>query len=104
MIKTVAPIFLLFVSVTGLVRAVNKLTQKVYLVSSLAPDQLARVNALALGAIPLPSAVLLHQHGLVRGSIPFVYNTDRFVGSKQVGQHVYKPAGNFNASNNMNEE
>lgn len=77
----------------GIVRAVNKTTNDIYLVSSVGLQDLANVNALALSAIPLPSAVLLNQHSLVRGHVPFVYNTDDFVGSKQVAQHVYKVQG-----------
>lgn len=78
---------------SGIVRAVNKLTNDVYLVSSVGLQDLVNVNALAFSAIPLPSAVLLNQHSLVRGYVPFVYNTDNFVGSKQVAQHVYKVQG-----------
>lgn len=71
-----------------------------YLVSSVSAEDLKQVNALAIGTIPLPSAVLLHQHNMVRGSVPFVYNTDSFVGSKRVARHVYKPEGSFRASHN----
>lgn len=74
-----------------MVRAVDKLLGKVYLLSSITAEELVNVNSLALCAIPLPSAVLLNQHSLVRGAVPFVYNSDGFVGSKQIAQHVYKP-------------
>lgn len=56
--------------------------------------ELSNVNALAIGAIPLPSAVFLNQHSQVRGSVPYVYNTDNFVGSKQVAHHIFRSEGN----------
>lgn len=80
-------------SYIGLVRAVDRASNSIYQVSSVDSSDLAQINALAICAIPLPSAVLLHQHSLVRGSVPFVYNTDSFHGSKQVVQRVYKPQG-----------
>lgn len=83
----------------GIVRAVDKISGKIFLVSSVDGCDLKDVNALAICAIPLPSAVLLNQHSLVRGTVPFVYNTDSFVGSKQVAQRVYKPQGHHKSSN-----
>lgn len=64
------------------------------MLSSIPIEELAKVNVLAIGAIPLPSAVLLNQHGQVRGTVPYVYNSDGFVGSKQVAQHIFRSEKN----------
>lgn len=78
----------------GIVRAVDSITKKLYLVSAIPLNELCHVNALVLAAIPLPSAVFLNQHSQIRGTVPYVYNTDNFVGSKQVAQHFYRSETN----------
>ncbi|XP_031618492.1 polynucleotide 5'-hydroxyl-kinase NOL9 [Contarinia nasturtii] len=74
----------------GIVRSVDASTNKVYLISTIPLDELRMVNVLAIGAIPLPSAVFLNQHSQIRGAVPYVYNSDKFVGSKQVAQHIFR--------------
>lgn len=54
------------------------------------------MNVLAIGAIPLPSAVFLNQHRQICGAVAYVYNSDRFVGSKQVVQHIFRAESNRN--------
>lgn len=88
----------LFSSNPGIVRGIDLTTEKLYLLSSIPFEELQNVNVLAIGAIPLPTAVLLNQHTHIRGTIPYVYNTDSFVGSKQVSQHIRR--SNKNTINN----
>lgn len=77
----------------GIVRSVDAQTDKLYLIPAIPSDELQNVNVLAIGAIPLPSAIFLNQHSQIRGSVPYVYNSDKFVGSKQVVHHIYRPEG-----------
>lgn len=79
-----------FSSASGIVRSVDASTNKVYLISTIPLAELKTVNVLAIGAIPLPSAVFLNQHSQIRGAVPYVYNSDKFVGSKQVAQHIFR--------------
>lgn len=75
---------------TGIVRSVDHSTNKLYLLSTIPLTELRNVNVLAIGAIPLPSAVFLNQHSQIRGSVPYVYNSDKFIGSKQVAKHIFR--------------
>lgn len=78
----------------GIVRSVDVSTNKIYLLSTIPLNELCNVNALAIGAIPLPSAIFLNQHSQIHGTVPYVYNTDMFVGSKQVAQHIFRSETN----------
>lgn len=75
---------------SGIVRSVDAQTNKLYLISTISLADLCVVNVLAICAIPLPSAVYLNQHIQIRGEVPFVYNSNNFVGSKQVAQHIFR--------------
>lgn len=76
---------------SGIVRAVDVIANKLYLLSSIPLADLHHVDTLAVCAIPLHSSVLLNQHSAVKGFVPYVYNTDDFIGSKQVAQHIFRP-------------
>lgn len=83
-------------SISGIVRSVDATTNKLYLLSTIPLTELCSVNVLAIGAIPLPTAVFLNQHSQIRGAVPYVYNSDRFVGSKQVAHHIFRAESNRN--------
>lgn len=74
----------------GIVRSVDAETNKLYLLSTIPLNELQNVNVLSIGVIPLPSAVFLNQHLQIRGAVPYVYNSNNFVGSKQVVQHIFR--------------
>lgn len=80
----------------GIVRSVDISTKKIYLLSTIPMNELRDVNTLAIGTIPLPSAVFLNQHSQIHGSVPYVYNSDDFIGSKQVVQHIFRAETNQN--------
>lgn len=80
----------------GIVRSVDAQTRKLYLLSTISLAEMQHVNVLAIGAIPLPSAVFLNQHMQVRGAVPYVYNSDNFIGSKQVAQHIFRAESKSN--------
>lgn len=94
-IKT-ASLSITFYFISGIVRSVDIHTNKLYLLSTIPIDELRHVNVLAIGAIPLPSAVFLNQHSQIRGAVPFVYNSDNFVGSKQVARHIFRAESKSN--------
>lgn len=89
-------IFFLHNFVSGIVRSVDAQTKKLYLLSTIPLAEMQHVNVLAIGAIPLPSAVFLNQHMQVRGAVPYVYNSDNFIGSKQVAQHIFRAESKSN--------
>lgn len=76
---------------SGIVRAVDVDADKVYLLSSIPPEELQHVNTLAVCNIPLPTSLVLNQSSRVKGAAPYVYNTDAFVGSKQIVPISYRP-------------
>lgn len=79
---------------SGIVRSVDKTTEKLYVVATIPLAEMSAVNALAIGGIALPSAILLNQHNHIRGMVPYVYNSDNFIGSKQVVHHQFRSTGN----------
>lgn len=88
--------FGVFFFISGIVRSVDAQTRKLYLLSTISLAEMQHVNVLAIGAIPLPSAVFLNQHMQVRGAVPYVYNSDNFIGSKQVAQHIFRAESKSN--------
>lgn len=85
-----------FLGISGVVRSVDATTNKLYLLSTIPLTELRNVNVLAIGAIPLPTAVFLNQHNQIRGAVPYVYNSHNFVGSKQVVHHIFRAESNRN--------
>lgn len=78
-------------SSVAVVRCVDRAAGRVYLLPNIGPHQMTHVNTLAICNIPMPTSLLLNQSGRTTGPVPFVYNTDDFVGSKQIVQITYRP-------------
>lgn len=78
-------------SSTGIVRAVDHDTNRVYLLPAVSAAQLAATNALAVCTTPLPTSLLTNHNRRVAGRVPYVYSTDDFIGSKHVVRISYRP-------------
>lgn len=76
---------------SGIIRAIDSTTNKIYLLPSIEMDKLVNVQALAVCNIPLPTSAILNHSTRVKGNVPYVYNTDDFLGSKQIVPITYRP-------------
>lgn len=76
---------------SGIVRSVDHVNNKVYLLSSISTAELQHVNTLALCSIPLPTSILINQSTKVTGCVPYAYSSDNFIGSKQIVPISYRP-------------
>lgn len=70
----------------GIVRNADRTSNTIYLLSSIPPNILQYVNALAICNIPMLPSLLVNQSKNVEGTMPYLCKTDKFVGSKQIVQ------------------
>lgn len=75
----------------GIVRTVETVNNKVYLLPSISTTDLQHVNTLAICSIPLPTSVLINQSTKIAGCVPYAYSSDNFIGSKQIVPISYRP-------------
>ncbi|XP_055371646.1 polynucleotide 5'-hydroxyl-kinase NOL9 [Condylostylus longicornis] len=68
----------------GIVRGIDRLNRKIYLVSSVSKENLNHVNCLAVCSMPLPSSIYLNQGPKIKGNVPYAYNTSTLIGSKPI--------------------
>jgi hypothetical protein len=61
---------------TGIVRAVEHRSGRVFLLTGAKPEELDKIRVLTLGQTPLPECLLLKQSQMVEGFIPYIYNTE----------------------------
>lgn len=86
---------------TGLVRGVDKYQQAIYLLPSIPPQTLVKVNTIAVCNNPLPASFLLNQGPKVKGPVPYTYNTNDLIATKHVPQKVYRPQHYLQGSRNV---
>ncbi|XP_059621154.1 polynucleotide 5'-hydroxyl-kinase NOL9 isoform X2 [Phlebotomus argentipes] len=74
----------------GIVRGIDETLQTVYLLPS-TRQNLIKVNTLAICHITLPPLLILNQSSVVQDDVPFIYNTDEGIGSRNVVSRAFRP-------------
>jgi len=59
----------------GIVRGIDKLHRKLYLISSVNMNFIKYVNCLSVSNISIPNSMLLNQGSKIKGFVPYAYNT-----------------------------
>ncbi|XP_055716267.1 polynucleotide 5'-hydroxyl-kinase NOL9 [Phlebotomus papatasi] len=73
----------------GIVRGIDNALQSLYLLPT-TRQNLNQVNSLAVCAITLPPQLILNQSSSVQGELPYVYNTDEAIGSRNVVGRAFR--------------
>jgi len=84
----------------GVVRAVDYVAERIYLVPAMPTENMKYVNYLVMGEMALPSSIYLNQGYAVNESIPFVFETDDANASKAIKQIFYRPSEYFMGTRN----